>query len=318
MNWVHHGAQKKKCRVCGLNKSYKEAAAPTSAASASTQRESVKFKLDEVASHLHKVACARPLLAPHGVPAAMSNTSDAIDRKAISEEITSLEKSFTFLPLGDAFWEVRESVSIKIQERKKLLVKSQPIGAQVDACRELVSRCLARKEQARVGVELAQHTYALADSEITAAQKDLAALESELAQAEHKDTPMQDQPSSLEGLACSMQRVLADMRDGGIVPEEAVTDAERHMKSLMGGIQSIAAAVHASTATPATAASAPAQEVQRDIKSGTAHPLSPAKEEGDTRRPKISVGSSSSALARLAIMKHRSCEKEDSGVISVL
>jgi hypothetical protein len=287
MNWVHHGAQKKKCRVCGLKKSYKDATLPISVANASTQRESVKSRLDEVASHLQQVTCARPLQASTWVPAAAHTTTDGIDRKAISEEIDALENSLATMPLGDVFLEVRESVGNKIQERKKLLVKSKPIGAQVDACRELVSRCLARKEQARVAVELAQHTHALAEAETTAAQKELATLESELAQAEHRDIPVQDQPSSLEGLPCSMTRVLAEMWGGGAVPDSVVTEAEIHMTKLMTGIQSIVEAVQTSKAAAVPTASAPnVQAAGADSKSGTAHGLSPGKEESGARRTK--------------------------------
>ena len=239
-NWLHYGKQKKNCGQCGLKRSYQQVltggAGVNNPGTGQSQSNTVKSKLDALVGELQSVAPR-----PH---AAVEQTLPPVDRRGVNEEIKALVASLRALPEDPSCDPIRACIAAKISEQKQSIIRAKPIGAQVDACRALLSRCQHRRDQAFHAVTVAQQVMIDADKEVADAQADLSKLESELASS--------DEPNSLESMASSMTRVLTDMKAGGIVPTTLISEAEEQMKVLFMGINKIAGAVkeHANAQTP--------------------------------------------------------------------
>ena len=148
-NWLHHGAQKKKCRTCGVKRSYRDVAAAAAPSVSGTTQNSVKCMLQNVSEQLLSVS--KPCnpnppvdAAPTAVGGIVSMTP--AEKKTISDEIASLEASAASLPLDAEYDDVRTSIRSKITAKMKLIVTSKPIGARVDACKLLVERCRTHEQ----------------------------------------------------------------------------------------------------------------------------------------------------------------------------
>ena len=211
--------------MCGLKKSYKDAAAPTVAPHPQTPppfRNSVSAKLAEVAAHLE--GTVRPQTTPAvGEP----DPANAVNRKAVSEEIAALEASLAKLPDNGEYTEFRATLHAKIAEKKKAKTRAIPIGFRIEECRKLVSRCHARRDQAQESLRLANLTLQAADEQLLSAQQDLNALQAEFAR---REMPQQQSASSnsMESLTASLGQVIADMKGGGVVPAELISQTEQH------------------------------------------------------------------------------------------
>jgi hypothetical protein len=163
--------------------------------------------------------------------------SPGIDRKALSEEIKSLEATLASLPASTDTDDVRALILQKIENKKVHLRNAKPIGARVDACRECVTRCRERASQCERSVELAKQALAEAQHDLSGKQNELVALETELASTEVEP----HQPNSIEELAHSLSRVMKEMEAGGCVPANIMQETLGHMASLMTGVKTIAA-----------------------------------------------------------------------------
>ena len=269
LNWQHYGSQKKKCRTCGLKKSYKDAAMPTHTTTSSTQRNGVSAKLEEVAAQLQSVARKEK----EDQPMAPAQPTEGVDRKAISEEIAGLEVALANIADSAEFEAVKSSLQAKIEEKKKSIVRSKPIGMQVDSCQKFVARCQARRDQAEQGVVLAQQALtnsqqALAEAEaaLCSAQAELKDRQEEMAQEMAQQGPATSQ-DSMKGLTASLEKVIHDMKSGGKVSDQHIGEAKQHMDKLMDGlnairavVQSQAAAVSCSGGPGATGISTPVED----------------------------------------------------------
>ena len=166
-------------------------------------------------------------------------------RKAVVDEIMALEAALAALPGADFCADVKAGIELKIQDKKREITNSRPIGARVDACRAWLDRCAARRLQCADALELAQETMDAADAEVEKAFKELAALEDELAANQSSPKPVagvESGPNCIEAMAGSLHAVLSEMQRSSEVPQDVIQEAEAHMKGLMDGIARIAAA----------------------------------------------------------------------------
>ena len=253
-NWQHYGSQAKRCRHCGIKKSYKDAAlqpsdnVPASNNNYNNYRNSVSAKLAEVASHL------KAAVAPPPAYSELDRGSGAANRKASSEEITSLETALASIPNNEEYAATRASLEAKIAEKKESIWRARPIGKQVDECQQLVARCRARREQADQGAALAQIALAEAEEQLCNAENRLRVLQAEIARSE----PPQQGLGSMENLTASLGKVISEMKCGGHVSEDVIGQAEAQMLQLLSGLQLISAeALAKAAATSGRGATAP-------------------------------------------------------------
>ena len=111
----------KRCRHCGIKKSYKDAALQSSdTAPASNNnnhisyRNSVSAKLAEVASHLQAAVKTPPASSES------ERGNGAASRKTTSEEITSLETAMASIPDNDEYAATRANLMAKIAEKEAI------------------------------------------------------------------------------------------------------------------------------------------------------------------------------------------------------
>ena len=237
-NWQHYGSQAKRCRTCGIKKSYKDAAQQHSGISTTSNnnnnnnhayRNSVSAKLAEVASHLQAAVMPQPA----STEADRSNV--AAIRKASSEEIASLEAALASIPNNEEYAATRAALEAKIAEKKESIFRARPIGKQIDEGQQLVARCRARREHAVQAAAIAQAALAETDQALAVAETRLRALQAEMAASE----PPQQVQCSMASLDASFFKIMADMRGGGCVSDVAMQQTETHMMQLMSGLRRI-------------------------------------------------------------------------------
>ena len=180
---------------------------------------------------------------------AENESTGTVDRKAVSDEITSLEVALAKIPNEGEYTGFRASLQAKIDEKKKSLVRSKPIGIQVDSCQKFVSRCQTRRDQAEQGVKLAQQalktaqqTLAEAEVELYSAQAELKDRQEEMALEMAQQDPASSR-NSMKGLTTACDKVIQDMKAGGMVSAQHIGETEQHMKALKEGLNAIATAV---------------------------------------------------------------------------
>ena len=152
------------------------------------------------------------------------------------------------LPEDDAdFAAERESLYAKIDEHRKDMLETKPIGARIDSAREAVGRAQGRKADATQAFSLAQQVMAAAEAEVDKIAAELAELEAALAH-----TPGQEQsPSdSIEGVTQQMSTIMASIKSNAFVDPVHVQQAEAHIAQFINGFQSTM--IHANAARAAS------------------------------------------------------------------
>ena len=149
-----------------------------------------------------------------------------------------------------------EDIILRIADMKRSLIQSKPIGARLDSSRAFVKRCQDRRDAALSALTLARST--VEESEIALAEglSFLSALEAEMAPP---DPAMSiSGPDSLESMATSLSRVIAEMKSACAIPPELIAETEMHMQHLMTGVRTIADTASRQAAPQQQAASAAA------------------------------------------------------------
>ena len=232
-NWCNYGSQKKRCRTCGINKSYRDAAAPTA------QPNRADW------------AAAAPCVPPGPTAPLAPPPPLQLDRKDLIAGIKELEALYASVPRDPGLADVKAGIADKITEKKRTLLLAKPIGARLDSSRGYVARCQARREAALADLSAARSTFEESEVALAEALSSLSALEAEMAHPE----PSAQRSDSIETMAASLTRVISEMRDTCTIPPELIVETERHMRHLMDGVRIIAdAASRPSTQAPASGA----------------------------------------------------------------
>ena len=113
-NWANYGSQRRRCRHCGVNKTYLDAV------------------LTRRAPRVAAVA------APPG-PAA-GDGIEQLDRKSLVGEIRVLESSLSSLPADPTLDQVNKLLEDKVAAKKLALRQTRPLAAQLDAARSYAAR----------------------------------------------------------------------------------------------------------------------------------------------------------------------------------
>jgi chromosome segregation ATPase len=179
---------------------------------------------------------------------------DGQRRKAIQAELKDLEAALESLPDKQSLTAVRAALVEEVKVKKEQIMQAKPLGARIDATREYVARCQARREKAQALAEQARAAADAADLEYARAISALEAIETELIQNE---PPQQAPQNSIEEMAAALTRVVGEMKDGSCVPAELIEQTQLHMKTLMDGVRAIAAAA---AVAPQAAHTAPAEQ----------------------------------------------------------
>lgn len=219
-NWCNYGSQKKRCRACGINKSFRNAVAPAAPATPASWRS-------PSASEHQWSASATPF-----VPAGMTDQT----AKDFIAGIKELEALYASVPDDPALIDVKSGIANRIADLKHKLAMTKPIGARLDSSRAFVARCQSRRESALAELSAARSTAEEAEVALAEALSFLTNLEAEMAPPE----PASQRLDSLETMAASLTRVISEMKDTCSIPPDLILETERHMRHLMDGVRVIA------------------------------------------------------------------------------
>ena len=267
-NW----SDKKKCRVCGVKKSYSSAVACGGAYAGATFGSAVAAPRGS-ADYVQRtkppmaraaVAQAAPAAewapAPRGHAAAEQTTTVVVDGATVSadraqlhQSIRSLNAALAQLPDSPEHQVTRNFLHTAIAEHKRSITAMRPLGAQLDGCRAALQRAEARKEKAQQARDDAELAIATAASEIDQLTSELAALEMQVSQPD----PAPSSPDCVDKLTGSLSAVIDEMAASQHVPADLVEQTRLQMSALLGGIKAIAAAARSAAGAPAAGAAAP-------------------------------------------------------------
>ena len=198
-----------------------------------------------------------------------------------SSEIKGLEQTLRTIPNGLHFDDLRGNIKAQIQELKREITKSRPLGAQVDTCKSAMDRAERRKSEALDAMAAAKLQIEEADAEITRLQEELKDLQSMVQAHPSAHADAEDGGDCMEVMVSAMQRVMEEMRSSGRVAPQLIAQAEKDAEKLTNGIGAIAAL--ARTAAPAVHARAHARTGGPQAPSGGR--ASPPAGARPTRRP---------------------------------
>jgi hypothetical protein len=270
-NWA---SQAKKCKQCGLKRTYAMAPAETK-----TKEQGACWQAQwEPRSYVQTLAGSSPPspkpnteLSQARVEAALSDSE--VRAKAIAS-LKSIMAALEALPRSDEFAPERVMLEAKAEEAKARIRDAKPIGARIDGCKAAITRAQHRLEQSTVQRDEATTNMQQASQELVQMKLDLAGLELSVVTVQQD---LQQVPSSVEQLAESLTKVLKEMTLSPSVPRQLVDETTQHMKRLYDGIQKIAAAAR-EAAPPATrrqlhrATSSPAPPVVIEVGMETPDP----------------------------------------------
>ena len=251
--------------MCGMRKSYAQALmkhAPAGSAPADTERQhapmttpspaaKVSEQIAAVARMLMSTSAARnqqpsaaPLQAPpqaDPVPSAGLNTSQT--KAQIQTSIKQLEAAAAQLH-GDEFADARSQMMQQIENKRKLIIDSKPIGQRIDNSREALSRARKRFSQA-------QEAAALARAAVSSAAEEEAKLQQELIDLEASVATGTPPPPLLEALEQQLLAAVEALGQLGSIHPCAVAEAREQAQILLSKFKcTMSAAANVDTDTP--------------------------------------------------------------------
>jgi hypothetical protein len=239
---------KSACSVCGMRRSYAEVVKDDSkqvlALSVGAQTQAtIRAQLAEVAARLKAASAAQDPAVKHAqyseVPVPFTPPPEEapplLSRAHILAAIKRLETALSAME-GDDFKEMRASLLEQIDERKKQLIDTKPIGVRVDGARAVLERSRKRLAHAAESVALANQVHEAAKAEESRLTSELAALELQLAlggggpQAPSTST---SPTTSLEELGVQLTAAVEQLRGLEAVPGVAAEDAHNQSIALL-------------------------------------------------------------------------------------
>ena len=146
-----------------------------------------------------------------------------------------MKVSLASLPEGDAYTDVRASITQRIDTLRKQASKAKPVGAQLDACKAAINRARKRTEEAEELIALMQAVRDEAAEETSRLCKELVEIQSRVPQ----EADVDKSDSSIDAMNKALATVLGEMKTGGVAPA-VVGEAEALMAKLSAGIERVA------------------------------------------------------------------------------
>ena len=188
-------SEAKKCRVCGLKKSFRDAAASSPSSS----------------SHGAQPARSSSQSRPR------ENNDDAINIRAKHvKDLQKLEAALQQLP-PDASDVIKAPLLHEIAAKKKAISSCKPIGHQLEDARGALNRARQRKEKALEEAIAAQHAFVQAENDEERLLNEIAELQSKAADASEPASPTDSLRSALSMVSKSLAQVAANEE---ITPEK--------------------------------------------------------------------------------------------------
>ncbi|CAK0862726.1 unnamed protein product [Prorocentrum cordatum] len=233
--------QHKKCTRCGVKKVWGEAGGHLA-----SQQHFVQEGVLQMAHSSAASAGAAPPQSNHPVRAGLdaiaakvkemtAEGASVVDTSQTTAEIKSLEASLAAIPQGAEFAAARSSVQAALQTARSKVVKSRPIGAQLDTCRGALERNGKR-------MALIDELVTQLSSLKAAALQEHERLQKELADLQAANT---QRPNGILAMQNALTDVLQEMSSGAVEPAH-VTEAQSLMARLLTGVQELATRAQAS------------------------------------------------------------------------
>ena len=251
----------KKCRACGMKKSFATVAANSARASKGHQSPQITSNLQAQLAELTSLLSGTTTPPHMRLPDQQDNAQiqgqggiaqEDTSRAEYVEQIKLTDETLTSLPDTPTMAGARVSLLAEKDKYKKLIINSRPLGARLDGCKGAVARARKRQTAAIAELEQAQVRLAEANSSVTAKELELQELESQCAAAA-VETNTQMNPENhgtcLDNLNRDMSRVLNGMELGG-VDFQHVQACVSQMSSLFSSLTTLAKEQQAKVVPP--------------------------------------------------------------------
>ena len=241
--------QAKKCRTCGMKRSYAQAASSQLAVGGSDASgqaaHPVRASIDGVhallaggaaqhhgAQHQHHASpsCRSP---QQQRPVAVKKEGTP-GKEELEHELNMLVTQHQGCKDNPRMQAVAQSISDMIAEVRSDIAACQPIGVRIDSAREAVQRAEKRAAQAREARTLAQSAVEAADIELAAYREDVTNLEAMIATASSGEEP--GVAANITELAKVMESTLLQMSALGGCRAEHVDEAKARSRQLLAGL----------------------------------------------------------------------------------
>ena len=244
----------KACTVCGLRRSYAEAAkgslAPGSVANpqpttplTAQPKSTTRTQLDQIASELAsnlkdlQARAAASSVPATTLPAAGGDAGKASSTPSRAELVKKLKRYEASVEL---YKDAPDEAELAELHRKIVATKAdlsqrkpKPVGAQLDNAREALQRATARREEATKSLHAAQLILDTAALEEQQVKKDVAQLEAQVVA-----TPEQ---STMDSLLVQLGLMMDLIKTDTDVSADQVAHAEKHVAELVAGFTSVLA-----------------------------------------------------------------------------
>ncbi|CAK0870212.1 unnamed protein product, partial [Prorocentrum cordatum] len=235
----------KKCKRCGMNKSWAQAANPGSGITASSGRGA--GEPPPCPSHTAPPAAVSPMVAQ----------DKASTRAKHVANVRHIEAALAALPDGDpAFASARATLQAQLNTEKKAITSTKSVAAQIEGCQQAILRSQARATKLQTTIDESVKELKSEDEHATSLKEEFASLEAQLA-AGAAATPA----DSIQSATAALTGMIIDMMASPAVPPEHVQQAQNQVKVLLEGVQQIAAAARSMYSPAAAAALAQEDEI---------------------------------------------------------
>ncbi|CAK0793594.1 unnamed protein product [Prorocentrum cordatum] len=262
-------ADKKKCAQCGCKKTWAQVATGHVNVKNGHIDHPVRNEISTLSGQVANMSSQQSLL-PQSQPG------------ADNAEVKQVDAALANLPPGPEYASARAELTKAAQAARMKIVKSKPLGAQLDSCKGALDRRTKRISEIDAMADKLQLARATATQEQERLQAELAELQKNAAQ-------QPSQPNSIEAMTSVLDDVLKEMSVGFVDPQH-VAQAKGLMQQLVTGIQSIAAQAQQTASVAAVTVPAVHQPVPVDTSGDIELEVPPLPGMGSVTDPAMEVG----------------------------
>ena len=215
--------------------------------SGSQTSNQISKQLAAIAEKLHRATGGQASGPPSGQgPAQQTPTDmDTIDGAGASEaaaeeppsrqqllaSVKHLEAALAAIPAGVGDDATRDMLAAQLDEKRRLLGETKPMGKRLDGARAALARALKRQEAAVESVQLALAAQEASNAEVTHLRAEVASLEEQIGPPA---APVPATPAPvMEQLESLLQQAVAQLAEAETVSGEAVSDASAQSAALL-------------------------------------------------------------------------------------
>ncbi|CAK0851528.1 unnamed protein product, partial [Prorocentrum cordatum] len=252
----HVNTSPKACQTCGLKRTYgevvKNGPKPSTPPTAAPQQNPVRAQLSTITDTLTKLHESPTITSPAERSLAkypVHSQGDVLTKAQLQARVKQLEHVLATIPEEDDAELASERISLttRLDDYKRQIVGSKPIGARIDGTRAALGRARARREEAEQALKASTLLVKQSTDEVTALEAELSELEASLAA----------DPMAAEAFAPAshafeiLNQMIEHLKKDEHVHPGHVQAATQHVQQLFEGFQ---ATLNQAVATRAAAA----------------------------------------------------------------